>query len=442
MFFDRVIEPSLVKWKDSIYRKPLIIRGARQVGKTSILKYFGEKHFKDVAYFNFDESADVHQFFTTTKDPKKIIPNLSLVHGRKITKDTLIIFDEIQECPLALNTLKYFNENAPQYAIVCAGSLLGIMLGKSNSFPVGKVEFLDIYPLTFLEFLKESNPKLFKYTKSIKAIEPLPDIFFNEMKDHFKKYLIIGGLPGVAKAWVEHQDLELALKIQSDISTSYKLDFAKHTDTNDVPKINYIWECLPSQLSRENKKFLYQLIKDGARAREYENALLWLEQSGLVYRVNTCKVPRLPMSAYEDLSAFKLYTFDVGVLRHLSNLNPVAFQEGNRLFTEFKGALTENYVLQALQTQIEYPLKYWTSSGIAEVDFLLQYKNDIFPIEVKSDENIRSKSLAYYSQKYEPKLRIRYSLKNLEYNDGLLNIPYFLADKTVELIERALKIKK
>lgn len=435
MYISRTIESSLIEWKNSKKRKPLILKGARQVGKTSLLKWLGQTAFSSIAYFNFDENPELKQFFEETKDVKRILDNLSLVNGQKIKRDTLIVFDEVQECISALNALKYFNENAPEYPIACAGSLLGITLGKQFSFPVGKVTFLNVYPLTFSEYLKAIDAKINNYFSHYNTIEPIPDIFFNPLRDHFKKYMISGGLPEVALTMIEENDYNKIGKLLNDIINAYKIDFSKHPIMKDVAKIGLVWDSLPTQLGRENKKFIYQLVREGARAREYEDALRWLEQSGLIYKIHLSKKPELPLAAYDDLSAFKIYMFDVGVLRHTSHLDPKSIIERERLFTEFKGALSENIVLQSLVTQFESLPRYWTSKNEAEIDFLIQYRNNIYPAEVKSDENIRSKSLAFYSKTFNPKIRIRYSMKNLSFNEGLLNIPLFMADKTKTLLD-------
>lgn len=422
---------SLEKWKNKKSRKPLILQGARQVGKTWLLKEFGKSRFKDVAVFNFDENPELKQFFESTKDVKRIIDNLSLVHGRTITpENTFIIFDEIQECNAALNTLKYFCENAPEYYIACAGSLLGVAMSRGASFPVGKVDFLTIYPVSFLEFLGAVDSSLYNYLQSINKIEPIPDLFFNQLLDKFKMYYISGGMPEAIVELIESGDIANVQKILQNILNAYALDFSKHAENSDVTKIGYIWQSLPSQLARDNKKFLYQTVKPGARARDYENALQWLVNAGLVYRVNRSIKPALPLSVYDDLSAFKIYSLDVGLLRKLAGLSPSAIAEGNRLLTEFKGALTENYILESLIGQFENVPRYWTSQNRAEVDYILQLDNEIIPIEVKSDENVIGKSLTFYRKEFNPKLSIRYSLKNLKQDGGLINIPLFMADMT------------
>ncbi|MDO6433977.1 ATP-binding protein [Flavitalea sp. BT771] len=435
MDIKRAIQRKLLRWKQSPERKPLILQGARQVGKTWLLKHFGTSEFDNVAYFNFEEQPDLKQFFENTKDVRRILQNLSLVHGQPIVPQrTLIIFDEIQECNDALNALKYFSENAPEYAVAGAGSLLGVSMSKGNSFPVGKVDFLHLNPVCFAEFLSAADPELFSFLESIDRIEPLPDIFFHPLVDKLKMFFISGGMPEAVVALLEKQNIERTQQVLQNVLNAYALDFSKHAEKKEIPKLNYLWSSIPSQLARDNKKFLYQAVKPGARSREYEDALLWLSHAGLVHRIFRISKPGLPLSAYDDLSAFKLYLLDVGLLRRLSFLDPIAIREGNRLFTEFKGALSENYILQHLIAHFEGIPRYWTSGNQAEVDFLIQIKNDIIPIEVKSDESIHSKSLTLYNGLYHPPLRIRYSLKNLKKDDGLLNIPLFMVDYTEKLL--------
>jgi len=429
----------LVRWKNSSDRKPVILQGARQVGKTWLLKDFGEREFQNVAYFNFERQTELRQFFETTKNPERIIENLALVHGRAILpQTTLIILDEIQECNEALNSLKYFCEEAPGYAIACAGSLLGVAMSRGASFPVGKVDFITLYPVSFTEFLAVADQNLFRFAESIDRITPVPDIFYNPLKEKLKMFYLSGGMPEAIVALLEKQDLQITQEVLQNILNAYTLDFSKHVETKDIPKIQYIWASLPSQLSRENKKFIYRTVKSGARAREYEDALQWLVNAGLAYRIFCSSKPYLPLSSYDDLSAFKVYLPDVGLLRRLSLLDPIAISEGNRLFTEFRGAMTENFILESLVHQFEGLPRYWRSGNIAEIDFLVQYKNLIIPMEVKSDENIRSKSLSYYRKAYNPELAVRYSLKNLSFEDGLISIPLFLADYTAKFIDMAI----
>ena len=444
---ERFILDNLLKWKNSHYRKPLILKGVRQVGKTWILKEFGKRYYENTAYFNFDENEEYKQFFETTKDVNRILQNLMLVSGEKIVPEkTLIIFDEIQDCPKVINAMKYFCENAPQYHIVCAGSLPGIALAKPSSFPVGKVNFMQIDPMTFKEFLiANGDENLVKYLDSINTIEPIPDAFFNPLYEKLKMYYITGGMPESVLMWTEARDVSAMHDALSGIINAYERDFAKHPDTHEFPKISMIWKSIPSQLAKENKKFLYKVVKEGARAREYEDALQWLVDARLVHKVYRSSAPRLPIAAYDDLSAFKLYLVDVGLLRRLAQLAPTAFGDGNRLFTEFKGALTENYVLQTLTTQFEVTPRYWSQANPPyEVNFLIQRENDIFPIEVKSEDNTTSRSLKKFKELFpdQVKLRARFSLDNLKLDDDLLNIPLFMADYTDQLIGFALEQKK
>lgn len=433
----RFIIENLRAWKESKRRKPLIIRGARQVGKTWILEEFGKEFTDGFVRINFDKEPEYKQFFETTKDVERIISNLALATGKKITTETLLIFDEIQACPNALNSLKYFCEDAPEYYIASAGSLLGITL--SSGFPVGKVDFLNMGPMTFKEFLLAcGDNKLVEYINSINKIEQIPDIFANQLIEKLKMYFVIGGMPEAVKAWIEDQDIKEVDRIQRAILDSYESDFGKHAPEIDVPKIRLIWSSLPSQLARENKKFFYSVVREGARAREYENALNWLINADLVNKVSKISNPRLPMSAYEDLTAFKIYMGDVGLLRRHSFLASTAFLEENRLFVEFKGALTENFVLQSLIRQFEVSPYYWAENP-HEVDFIIQKDNDIFPIEVKAGKNIIGASIKEYLKKYglETKFGIRFSLRNLSFDGKIFNIPLYLIDELNRLIDIA-----
>ena len=425
---ERLILKKLLKWKNSPWRKPLILKGVRQVGKTWILKEFGKRYYENTAYFNFDENEEYKQFFETTKDVDRILQNLMLASGQKIRPEkTLIIFDEVQDCPKVINSMKYFCENAPQYHIACAGSLLGIALAKPSSFPVGKVNFMQIDPMTFTEFLlANGDANLANYLETVNTIEPIPDAFFNPLYEKLKMYYVTGGMPEPVKMWTEARDVEAMQEALSGIIGAYERDFAKHPNISEFPKISMIWKSIPSQLARENKKFIYKVVKEGARAREYEDALQWLVDARLVHKVYRSTAPGLPVSAYDDLAAFKIYLVDVGLLRRLAQLAPTAFGEGNRLFTEFKGALTENFVLQTLITQFEVVPRYWSQNNPPyEVDFLIQRENDIFPVEVKSEANTTSKSLKKFKELFpdQVKLRVRFSLDNLKLDDDMLNIP-------------------
>ena len=440
---ERLILKDLIAWKNSPYRKPLILKGVRQVGKTWILKEFGNRCYENTAYFNFDENEEYKQFFETSKDVNRILQNLMFASGQSIKPEkTLIIFDEVQDCPKVINSMKYFCENAPEYHIACAGSLLGIALAKPSSFPVGKVNFMQIDPMTFTEFLTANGDEnLVKYMENIERIEPLPDAFFNPLYEKLKMYYVTGGMPESVLMWTQARDVSAMQNTLSDIIDAYERDFAKHPDVSEFPKISMIWKSIPSQLARENKKFLYKVVKEGARAREYENALQWLVDARLVHKIYRSSTPGLPMSAYDDLSAFKIYLADVGVLRRLAQLAPTAFTEGNRLFTEFKGSLTENFVLQTLLTQFEVTPRYWAQNNPPyEVDFLIQRENEIFPVEVKAEGNIRSKSLKKFKELFpdKVKLRVRFSLDNLKLDEDVLNIPLFMADYTDRLLGLAL----
>lgn len=424
----RFILNELIKWKESKYRKPLILKGERQIGKTYILKQFGQENYEGVAYFNFDHDEDLYNLFNNTKNPKRILEQLAFIYGKAIIPGkTLIIFDEIQECPNALNSLKYFQEEANEYHIACAGSLLGIRLSHT-SFPVGKVDFLNMYPMTFSEFLIADNcENLVEYMKSIKKIENIPDIFFNQLEEKLKAYFIIGGMPEAVNVWVNEKNMELVNNVQENILKAYESDFSKHTENSDANKISLIWNSIPSQLAKENKKFLYQTIKEGARAREYENALNWLNDANLIYKIYNIKKPSLPLIAYNDLSSFKIYMNDVGLLRRMSNLNSRIVVEGNRLFEEFKGAFTENYILNMLCTVFDTVPNYFTFDR-HEIDFIIQHENKIIPIEVKSGNSINNTSLTRYNEKFNNELSIRFSMNNLKMDGKILNIPLFLVE--------------
>lgn len=401
-----------------------------------MLKWYGQTYYSKTAYFNFDRQPDLKQFFELTKDPLRIIQNLSLVVGFSIEpNNTLIIFDEIQECKEALNSLKYFEELEESFHLVGAGSLLGVTLGNFSSFPVGKVDFLELFPLTFMEFLSQKDSEMANYLESIQAIEPIPDYFFNRILESFRLYMISGGMPEAAKELVESADLQRVEDLLDNINQAYELDFSKHVPARDIQKINFIWNSIPSQLAKENKKFLYQVVKPGARAREYEDALTWLIQAGLVYKVNRVTMVGVPLSVYQDLNAFKIYFLDMGLLRRKARLQPAAILNPTELFSEFKGSLAENYVLQSLLVQFGELPSYWTSDGKAEVDFLLSYQNEILPVEVKSGENTRSRSLSVYDQENNPRVKLRFSMKNLINQDGLINIPLFMADRTRYLLD-------
>ncbi len=436
MELQRDIITSLVQWKESPSRKPLIIQGARQTGKTWVMKRFGELYYEHTAYFNFDVSEELCREFENTKEPERLLNILRLYTNVPIEPErTLLIFDEIQQCNKALNSLKYFCENAPQYHIIAAGSLLGVSLSQGDSFPVGKVDFLRMYPVTFKEFLHSDDNAMYEYIMSLSSIEPLPEIVMSRLTDSFRRYQICGGMPAAAMAMIAGERIEDIETILKNILIAYSLDFAKHTPTKDVPRTAAIWQSIPSQLSKENRKFLYKLIKPGARAREYEDALLWLEHAGLIYRIFCTAKPSLPLSAYDDIAAFKIYLCDVGLLRIMAQLPTEVLLNDTPIYKEFKGAMTENMVLQSLVAQYDVLPRYWVSVGTAEVDFILQHQLQVIPVEVKSGSSLNSKSLSVYNNTYSPDIAVRYSMNNLRKDGRILNIPLFLADLTKQILQ-------
>jgi predicted AAA+ superfamily ATPase len=413
-------------WKSKINRKPLIIRGARQVGKTWLMKEFGKRAYEQTFYINFDDNQQMQELFSPNLDIKRIILGLELYFGAKIIpENTLLIFDEIQEVPKALSSLKYFYENAPEYHIICAGSLLGVALHEGTSFPVGKVEFLDLYPLSFSEFLcamgKESFAELIHKGDFDMAIR-----FKSTYIEFLRYYYFVGGMPEAVFAFSQRKDFNEVRSIQEDILSSYGQDFSKHAPPDEVPKIRLLWNSIPAQLARENKKFIYGLIKEGARAASYEHALLWLCDCGLVHKVYRISVPNIPLKAYEDIKAFKLYIVDVGLLSCMAKLRPNVLLDGNELFKEFKGALTEQYVLQQLKTLPKIDAYYWSSErGMAEIDFVIDDGKNIIPIEVKAEQNLQAKSLKSYKEKYQPQISIRTSMADYRKDDWLINLPLY-----------------
>ena len=429
----RFITEKLIDWKNSKDRKPLILRGARQVGKTYILKEFGINNYDNVAYFNFDHDDGLSELFLNTKDPKRIIEQLSLANGKSINPNTtLIIFDEIQESSNALNSLKYFCEEANEYHVACAGSLLGIRLSKT-SFPVGKVDFLNLYPMTFSEFLiADGSSNLVDVMRQTKKINEIPKLFEDVLIEKLKVFYIIGGMPEAVYSWVNYKDIEKVNKIQKNILDSYENDFSKHTDANEANKISLIWNGIPSQLAKENKKFVYQVVKEGARAREYEGALNWLNDANLIskcYLVNKCY---FPLKAYYDLSAYKIYMNDVGLLRRMSNLDSRIILEGDRLFNDFKGSFTENYVANTLNYLFDGAPNYYTFDR-NKIDFVIQINNDIIPIEVKSGKSTNNNSLTKYNAKNDNKVSLRFSLNNLSKDGKIVNIPLYFIEYINEI---------
>lgn len=425
----------LKKWKKSKDRKPLIIRGARQVGKTWLMKEFGKQEYQQVAYINFDDNERMNQLFSGDFDIERIIQGLKIESGVNIeAENTLIIFDEIQETPKAVTALKYFCEKANEYNIVAAGSLLGVAMHEGTSFPVGKVDFLDLYPLNFFEFLEALGEK--KLVELIKNNDiDLINVFSDKLKQYLKQYMYIGGMPEIVDSYVQNKDFGEVRRKQNELLTAYEQDFSKHAPNAVVPRIRQLWNNIPTQLAKENKKFIYGLIKQGARAREYELALSWLIDCGLVYQVNRVNDCKVPLSAYQDFSAFKLYLLDVGLLCAMANIDATTIIDGNEIFVEFKGSLTEQFVLTELKTNTDVPIFYWSADkGIAEVDYIIQLGKNNIPIEVKSNENLQAKSLKSFVQKYDTKVNVRTSMANYRKEDWLINIPLYMIGNINEII--------
>lgn len=425
----RKIISDLKEWKDKKDRLPLILKGARQVGKTWILQEFGKECFEDVLYINFENENNISDLFEGNIEPKRIIEFLSAIHHKKIEPEkTLIIFDEIQEIPRAMTCLKYFAEQAPEYAICCAGILLGVFLHDKVSFPVGKVDFLELQPLDFEEFLIANEEEEIVKLLRNNQIEKVPEIFADKLQDYLKKYFVIGGMPKVVKTWIEEKDFEKVEKIQKGILEAYVKDFSKHADSNTATKIEYVWRSIPSQLAKENRKFVYGVVKSGARAREYENAINWLRDTGLIRIVNRVKCgDKQPLKAYEDLKSFKIYLLDIGLLRVLCELDYETIISKDAIYNEFNGLLTEQFVLQELKNIPKInTIYYWTNEFTSEVDFVFSYKNLIIPVEAKAGVNVKAQSLKVFMNEYKTKLAIRYSLLNISLDSKILNIPLYL----------------
>lgn len=424
---NRDIEVALKRWKVSSRRKPLVVQGARQVGKTYTIKSFGNTAYEDIAYFNFEENPDLGSIFVQDLNPIRILSMLSLAGGVTLDPEkTLIIFDEIQESNRALNSLKYFAEQAPQYHVVAAGSLLGVKLSEPGSFPVGQVTFLYMYPLSFYEFLSALNQEeLRQFIEHKSDLAPIPEIFHTRLIEFLKVYYITGGMPACVQTYLDTNNGDACRKVQQDILTSYVLDFSKHVPSPDIPKVTSIWNSLPAQLARENKKFLYRLVREGARARTYENALAWLEDSGLTLRARQVSAVRIPLSSYASYKAFKIYVHDVGLLGALSMLHPGVLLQGNRLFTEFRGAFTENYVAQEITARTGNKLYYWSSEGEAEVDFLIEGQGEIVPLEVKAGHSIKSKSLRVFAEKTGSSRLFRTGLRNFSSSQIIRHFPLY-----------------
>lgn len=420
----------LYKWKESKYRKPLIIEGARQVGKTWLMKEFGKTAYKDTVYINFDSNSRMAELFSIDLNTDRLILGLELYAGRKIDPDTtLLIFDEVQEVPKALSSLKYFCENAPQYHIICAGSLLGLALHSGTSFPVGKVDFLKLYPLSFREFLMATGKERFAQLLDSKDFSMIT-AFKQTYIDALKLYYFVGGMPEAVLHFSANEDFNEVRNIQQRILAAYEQDFSKHAPNEIVPRIRMVWNSIPSQLAKENKKFLYGLVREGGRAKDYEAAIMWLSDCGLVHKVSRINTPKLPLKAYEDLKAFKLFVVDVGLLGCMTGLRQKTLLDGNDLFVEFKGALTEQYVMQQLSTISQINTYYYTNDrGSCEIDFVIDTGETVIPLEVKAEENLRAKSLRAYHDKFQPETSIRTSMSDYRREEWLLNLPLYAIEE-------------
>lgn len=423
----------LINWKNKKNHKPLVIQGARQVGKTWLIQEFGKKYYEQVAYINFDVDVKSREIFDVDYDTERLIMDIGLATKTKINaENTLIIFDEIQECPRALTSLKYFRENAPQYDIIVAGSLLGVSCHEGTGFPVGKVSFMNLFPLSFEEFLLAMGEERFVELLNKKDFKTIK-LFNNKYEKLLKQYCYVGGMPEIVQDFVENKDFESVRNLQKEILSAYEEDFTKHISANTVAKIRLLWKSIPAQLSKENKKFIYGAAKEGARARDFEAALSWLINSGLVYRVNKITKPDLPITAYEDFNSFKLFVLDVGLLGAMTDLQADTIIDGNRIFEEFKGAITEQYVLQQFKTIKDLPVFYWSNeTSRAEIDFVIQIKSDVVPVEVKAERNLQAKSLKVYMEKFKPNYAIRTSMADYKKTDNLIDLPLYTLENITQ----------
>lgn len=423
-------------WKEKPDRKPLIIRGARQVGKTWLMKEFGKTCFEKTAYVNFDSNPRMQQLFEGEIDVERMILAISAETGVSINcTNTLLIFDEVQEVPKALGSLKYFCENAPEYAIVAAGSLLGVAMHKGTSFPVGKVDFMDLYPLSFQEFLCALGEERF-VTMLQSTDTDMVTMFKTKYIDRLREYYYVGGMPEAVQNFVLNKDYNKVREIQKNLLNYYQQDFSKHAKISLVPRLNLVWNSIPMQLAKENKKYIYGQVREGARAKDFELAIQWLLDCGLIHKVHRVKKPSLPLKAYMDLNAFKIYMLDVGLLLAMADLDASVIIDGNRIFTEFKGALTEQYVLQQMIAELGVePYYYTTANSTGEIDFMLQAPGSVIPVEVKAEENLRAKSLRAFCEKYHPQHAVRTSMSDFREQDWMTNIPLYNIDRIGEYLK-------
>ena len=437
MEIKRDILETFLRWKESPRRKPMLLLGARQIGKTWAVERFGKEHYKYFIKFDLDRSPEVIDAFRISKEPARIIKELQAYSDVPLLPgETLIFLDEIQESEEAFNSLKYFCEDAPQYHIIAAGSLLGVAVKRKNmKVPVGQVNRIDMYPATFREFLRMADPSTFEYVEGITSPEHLPTVIFNKLASEYRRYQICGGMPEAASLMLDGAGMAEIDATLQDILALDEVDFSKYAEPAEVTRIRAVWHSLPAQLSKENRKFIYKVIRTGARAKDYESALTWLADAGLVYQIFNVTKPGIPLSGYEDREAFKLYACDCGLLRRLAGVKADVIQNRNAGYTEFKGAMAENAVLQALLPQIgpDKPY-YWTSEGRAEIEFLIDVAGEVIPVEVKAEGNTNGRSLSVYTQRFNPAKRIRISMNNLQFNDGLYSIPNPLADWALKLV--------
>lgn len=430
MRIERDIINAFKQWKDAPDKKPILLKGARQIGKTWAMETFGRECFDYCVKFDFDRQPELKSVFQTTKSPDRLVKELALYCEHPIVPGkTLMIFDEIQECEEALNSLKYFCEDAPQYHIIAAGSLLGVAVKKRKmTVPVGKVQVMKMFPVTFKEFLRVSDPKTFEYIETLEGIRHLPEIILNKLRTEYRRYQVSGGMPEPIVALLEDRGVGVVESTLQDILDLYELDIAKYAEPREIPRIHAVWHSLPAQLSKENRKFIYRVIKSGARSKDYEDALMWLEDAGMIYRVYDISKPGMPLSAYQETDAFKVYACDCGLLRRLAHLPATVVTDPIANYTEFKGAMAENAVLQSIMPLLDDQVPcYWTSDAKAEVEFVIQWGEYVIPIEVKAEDNISGNSLSEYNKKYHPQYRIRFSMLNLQFNGGLLSSPSPLA---------------
>ena len=437
MEIKRDILETFLRWRESPRRKPMLLLGARQIGKTWAVERFGKEHYKYFIKFDLDRSPEVIDAFRISKEPARIIKELQAYSDVPLLPgETLIFLDEIQESEEAFNSLKYFCEDAPQYHIIAAGSLLGVAVKRKNmKVPVGQVNRIDMYPATFREFLRMADPSTFEYVEGITSPEHLPTVIFTKLASEYRRYQICGGMPEAASLMLDGAGMAEIDATLQDILALDEVDFSKYAEPAEVTRIRAVWHSLPAQLSKENRKFIYKVIRTGARAKDYESALTWLADAGLVYQIFNVTKPGIPLSGYEDREAFKLYACDCGLLRRLAGVKADVIQNRNAGYTEFKGAMAENAVLQALLPQIgpDKPY-YWTSEGRAEIEFLIDVAGEVIPVEGKAEGNTNGRSLSVHTQRFNPAKRIRISMNNLQFNDGLYSIPNPLADWALKFI--------